>query len=53
LLQRTGHQAILGFDRLVLPFGALGFMGGPFQTLTPLAVQALPLLLNMVQGLQA
>jgi hypothetical protein len=47
LLERAGYQAILGLDRLVLPFGALRRLGRPFQPQLPLPVQAFPFLVDL------
>jgi hypothetical protein len=52
LLQATGHETILGLDRVTLPFGALGLMDCALQTLCPMAVQAFPFLVNIAHRLE-
>ena len=46
LLQGTGHQTILGLNRVVLSLRALRRLGRPFQPQLPLPVEAIPLLVD-------
>ena len=46
--QRAGHQAVFRLDGLILPFGALRLVARPLQLLLPMAMEALALLLDVL-----
>src|SRR5262249_7562149 len=50
LLQRSRHESVLGLHGVVLPLGSLGFMPGALDGLTPLVVEAFPLLLDVLDS---
>jgi hypothetical protein len=52
-LQAASDETILRLNRLVLPFGAFRLIGGPLQALLPMAVQALTLLMHVLDRFQA
>jgi hypothetical protein len=53
LFQAPGHQAILGFNCLVLTFRTLDLIGCALQSLLSVVVQTLALALHVLDRLQA
>ena len=53
LFQRSHHEAILGFDALILTLRALHLILGAFQALTPMLMKSFALLFDVRCCLQA
>ena len=52
-LQAVRHETILGLDGPILPFGTFRLIGGPLQAVLPVAVQAVALLVHVLDRFQA